>query len=502
MGPTEHQQDGLRFKLDRYSRTPFYRQIYERISHAIADGTLRPGERLPSARSLASQLATSRGTIDLAYGLLSSDGYVLTRGAAGTVVVYESPRPPKTRPAPPSASPKSTSSQSPAEFEADIIPPAPFALGLPAFDAFPHKLWSRLTVRTARAWPLHQLNAPPAGYRPLREAIRSYLAVSRGIVCSTEQLFVTSGFQSALGLITRVLLQPGDEAWMEDPGYSMARLALEAAGAKIVGVPVDAEGLNVQAGAKKSPNARFVFVTPSHQMPLGVSLSSVRRAALLTWAAKAAAWVIEDDYDSEFRYGSRPLPALKSLDEAGRVLYVGTFSKVLFPGLRLGYLVVPGPVAERLHRICQLLYRDRPIFTQAIVADFIKEGHFARHIKRMRELYAQRRAALADALAKVFAGKIKIELQAGGMHLLARLEDCKSDRDLIARALANRLVPAALSPLAIDRDCGQGLLLSFTNIPQQSALDAAIRLKRAITSAPDSAFIHGENLTVDGGWNP
>jgi GntR family transcriptional regulator / MocR family aminotransferase len=477
-------RDGLGFKLDRYSRTPFYRQIYERISHAIIDGTLRQGERLPSVRSLASQLATSRGTIDLAYGLLSSDGYILTRGAAGTRVVYESPRPPQTRPGPRRTSPRGASSQPPGEYEPEVIPGVPFALGLPAFDAFPRKLWSRLTIRTARAFPLHQLNAPPAGYRLLREAIRSYLAVSRGIACSVDQLFVTSGFQSALGLITRALLHAGDEAWIEDPGYFMARLGLEEAGAKTVAVPVDAEGLDVRAGAKKSPNARFVFVTPSHQMPLGVSLSTSRRAALLTWAAKAGAWVIEDDYDSEFRYGSRPLPALKSLDDAERVLYIGTFSKVLFPGLRLGYLVVPESVADRLFRICQLLYRDRPIFDQAIVADFIKEGHFARHIKRMRELYAERRLALAEALATVFDGKIKIELQAGGMHLLARLADCSNDRDLVARAMAKGLVPAALSTMAVEHDCGHGLLLSFTNIQRDAAFGVALRLKQAIAAKP------------------
>lgn len=466
----------VRLKLDRHSGTPFYRQIYERISQAILDGTLRPGDRLPSARSLASQLATSRGTIDLAYGLLSSDGYVVTRGAAGTIVVFEPARQTKLRTRPAGA-PKQTS----AESDADIIAVKPFGMGVPAFDAFPGKLWSRLTIRRARSLPLHQLSAPPAGYLPLREAIRSYLAVSRGISCSTEQLFVTSGFQSAIGLITRSLLHACDEAWMEDAGYFMARLALEETGAKLVAVPVDGEGLNVAAGIARSPNARFAFVTPSHQMPLGVSLSSTRRLALLSWAAKAGAWVIEDDYDGEFRYGSRPLPALKSLDDADRVLYVGTFSKVLFPGLRLGYLVVPEPAVARVNRVCQLLYRDRPIFNQSVVADFISEGHFARHIKRMRELYAERRSALADALAKAFGGQISIELKAGGMHLLARFPNCQSDTAFVERANAHGLAPVALSPWRIEHDCGQGLLLNFTNIPCEAAFEMVLRLKRAIT---------------------
>jgi GntR family transcriptional regulator/MocR family aminotransferase len=466
--------DLVRVKLDRHSRTPFYRQVYERISQAIRDGSLHPGERLPSSRSLASHLATSRGTIDLAYGLLSSDGYVITRGAGGTVVTFEAGRELKAR-----LKPTPTRKQSWDE-SAEIIPVMPFVMGFPAFDAFPRKLWSRLTISRARSLPLHQLNAPPAGYPPLREAIRSYLAVSRGVTCSMDQLFITSGFQSALGLVTRALLQRGDHVWMEDPGYFMARLAFEEAGAKLVAVPVDGHGLKVEAGIAKSANARFVFVTPSHQMPLGVSLSSTRRLALLSWAAKVGAWVIEDDYDSEFRYGSRPLPALKSLDDADRVFYVGTFSKVLFPGLRLGYLVVPESTEDRVNRTCQLLYRDRPIFNQAVVADFISEGHFARHIKRMRELYADRRSALVSALANVFKGQISIELQAGGMHLLARFPNGQSDARLAERAMAHGLVPAALSKCRIEHDCGQGLLLNFANIPSGQASEMALRLKKAI----------------------
>jgi GntR family transcriptional regulator / MocR family aminotransferase len=466
--------DLARLGLDRHSRTPFYRQVYERISQAIRDGSLRTGERLPSARSLASQLATSRGTIDLAYGLLSSEGYVTTRGAGGTVVAPDAnlAREPRGKPA---------RTRKPSwEESTEVIPAMPFVMGLPAFDAFPRKLWSRLTIRRARSLPLHQLNAPPAGYLPLREAVRSYLAVSRGVTCSTDQIFITSGFQGALGVITRALFQSGDSVWMEDPGYFMARVAFEEAGAKLVAVPVDREGLDVDAGIATSPDARFAFVTPSHQMPLGVSLSPARRLALLSWAAKTGAWVIEDDYDSEFRYGSRPLPALKSLDNADRVFYVGTFSKVLFPGLRLGYMAVPESAVERVNRTCQRLYRDRPIFDQAVVTDFITEGHFARHIKRMREVYGKRRAALAEALSKVFGERIRIELQAGGMHLLARFPNLQSDTQLVERAIRHGLVPAALSICTIEHDCGPGLLLNFTNITPEAAFEMAGRLKQAI----------------------
>ena len=463
----------MRLKLDRHSRTPFYRQVYQRFRDAIAQGILRPGERLPSSRSLASQLSTSRGTIDLVYSLLSVEGFVVSRGAAGTTVARAagSLKPPAKSP----SAPKRW-----AEPAAEAFASKPFQMGMPALDAFPRKLWSRLAVRHARVVEVHELGAPgAAGYQPLREAVRSYLAVSRGILCSTEQVIITSGFQGALGMITQALLKPGDEVWFEDPGYFKARLGLEAAGAKVVPVPVDEEGLDVAAGMARSARARFAYVTPSHQAPLGVALSERRRLDLLSWAASTDAWIIEDDYDSEFRYGGPPLAALKSLDEAGRVIYVGTFSKVLFPGLRLGYLVVPESQIDRLGRICQLLYLDRPIFNQAVTADFMMEGHFARHVRRMRALYAERRTALTAALTEVFDGEMSMQLQAGGMHLLARIAGCKNDCDLVARANALGLAPAALSPWVIEREDRQGLLLSFTNIPKEAAVEMAMRLKRA-----------------------
>jgi GntR family transcriptional regulator/MocR family aminotransferase len=464
-------------RLDQHSQTPFYRQVYERIRDAIAAGILRPTERLPSTRSLASQLATARGTIDLAYSLLSAEGYILSRGAGGTFVA-----PALSGLVKPAAMKDSSSVRSTAQMTAENVAILPFQMGLPALDAFPSKLWSRLAIRRARTLSIQAMSAPdPTGYAPLRSAITSYLAVSRGILCSAEQVIITSGFQSALGLITRTFLQPGDAVWFEDPGYFMARRGLEAAGARLVPVAVDAEGMNVAAGTRRAPRARFAYVTPSHQAPLGVALSLPRRLALLAWATKAGAWIIEDDYDSEFRYGSRPLPALKSLDESARVLYVGSFSKVLFPGVRLGYLVVPHAQIERVGRICRLLYRDRPIFNQAVVADFMIEGHFARHIKRMRALYEERRAALAEALTDIFRGKLLIQLQAGGMHLLARFADSRSDLDLVTRANSGGLAPAAFSPWGMELPrAEQGLLLSFTNMPQESAKEMARRLKAVL----------------------
>jgi len=474
--------------ISRQSRTPVYRQVYERLHAAITSGTLRPGERLPSVRSLASQLATARGTIDVAYELLASQGYIVCRGAAGTRVA-----PTLTLPLPQrdvssarrrSARASGASPKSPHQPTAApaLAAPLPFQMGMPALDVFPRRVWSRLATRLARDLPLSAMLYPaPFGYAPLREAIAAYLAVARGIQCSAHSIVITSGYQGALGLITRVLLRSGDPVWVEDPGYPHARAALTAAGANLIGVPVDEHGMDVSAGVTRSPRARLAVVTPSHQSPLGVALNLSRRQALLSWASKADAWIIEDDYDGEFRYDSLPLPALKSLDEDDRVLYAGTFSKVLFPGLRLGYIVLPERLIAQFTRILQVLYRNDSTFTSSVLTTFMTEGHFGRHIKRMRQLYAERRTALAEALNEIFADRFRIKLQAGGMHLLAHLESqTQRDVELVQRARSQGLAVAALSPWSVDRDCGQGLLLSFTNIPTEHARREVQRLARAL----------------------
>jgi GntR family transcriptional regulator / MocR family aminotransferase len=465
-----------RWRPDPRSPMPLYRQVYERFREAIRAGVLRPEERLPSARSLASQLGAARGTVDLAYSLLSGEGYIVSRGAAGTFVA--SGLTPALR-----RSLKRSGSASTGVSARTRAPDAavmPLQMGVPALDVFPRALWSRLSARRTRMLTVETMvGAGPAGYAALREAIVSYLTVSRGIRCHPGEVIITSGFQGAMGLLTRAFLQPGDEAWFEEPGYFFARDALEAAGARLVLSPVDSEGLDVADALEQAPQARFVYVTPAHQAPLGVSLTLQRRLALLSWAERAKAWIIEDDYDSEFRYGSRPLPALKSLDEAGRVLYVGTFSKVLFPGLRLGYVVVPQSEIDRVKRVSRLLQGGVPIMMQAVVADFLSEGHFARHIRRMRILYEQRRALLANALAEVFGDRLTVQLQAGGMHLIARAPTLKNDRDLVARARAHGLAPAGLSWWYADRRRReQGLLLSFTNITSSNSFEVATRLRR------------------------
>ncbi len=467
--------DVLAVRLDRRRGGPLYQQIYERIREAILGGALTPGSRLPSSRSLAATLGASRGTVELAYNLLAGEGYVVGHAAAGTIVEPQLSVPPRT----PFARSRAGSRSWPTDDQPAA--PKPFRMGLPALDAFPRKLWSRLAARRART-----LSAPsmvyqdPAGYWPLREEIANYLAIARGISCTPDQIFVTAGFQGALGLIAQTLLRDGSQVWVEDPGYPLARRGLALAGARLVPVPVDAEGLNVGAGMRKAPEARMALVTPTHQSPLGVTLSLPRRLELLAWARQAYAWIVEDDYDSEFRYRGRPLPALRSLDETGHVLYVGTFSKSLFPALRLGYVVVPPPQINRFLETAWLLHAPNSQLEQMTVTDFMAQGHFARHIKRMRGLYAERRSALAAATEDVFGDRMRIEAPAGGLHILAWLRRRQDDAVLAERAAAHGLAPGALSTFAVAAKCPPALLLSFTNVPAEAAGREVRRLQRAL----------------------
>ncbi|WP_129139737.1 PLP-dependent aminotransferase family protein [Modicisalibacter coralii] len=443
---------------DRRQTVPLYRQLYQRFRESIATGRLRPDDRVPSVRSLASELNLSRGTVELAYQLLVSEGYFLSRGAAGTFVS-------------PALAMEQTADLVERRDVAVSTPgveprsPLPFQLGLPALDAFPGKLWSRLTTRRLRRRNAAQLGYPdPRGMRALREALATYLGVSRGIDCHAHQIIITAGYRDALSVICRTLLRPGDRGWFEEPGYFMARDMLQAAGMSLVPIDVDAEGLDIAAGRRRAEDARFAVVTPSHQSPMGVTLTLPRRLALLEWAADNQAWIIEDDYDSEFRYRGRPLPALKSLDRRGRVLYTGTFSKVLFPDLRLAYLVVPEAEVERFCHTLVAFGHGCPELPQAVVADFMSEGHFSRHLKRMRALYAERRDCLRRALETRLAARLRVDLPAGGMQLLARLIDDDDDVRLAARAQRRGLAVKALSDWYLGQAASPGLLLGFTNV--------------------------------------
>jgi GntR family transcriptional regulator/MocR family aminotransferase len=314
-------------------------------------------------------------------------------------------------------------------------------------------------------------NPSAQGLESLRNAIASYLQVARGINCQPNQVFVTSGYRNTLMLIAHTLLQPGDRVLVENPGYPPTRQLLEYLQIAVEPVPVDQDGMQVAQGVTRLPNARAAIVTPAHQSPLCMSLSLPRRLELLEWASREQAWIIEDDYDGEYRYVSRPLPALKSLDREGRVLYAGTFSKVLFPGIRIAYLVVPQAEAERFEQVARTFLGGVPELTQAIVATFVTEGHFARHIQRMRKLYGERREAAVKGLSNALGEHIHIDAQPGGMHLILRLSRPQSDRALVERLLHAGIYAEALSECCIGPETDIGLMLGFANIDSQASAE-------------------------------
>ena len=460
--------------LHRDDGAPIYLRLYRRYREAIAEGKLQPGDRVPSVRSLASELNVARGTVEAAYQMLVSEGYFLARGAAGTVV-----SPGLHRLAGPGQTKAPRAIAEPSRSRVATSAALPFQLGLPALDAFPRKTWARLAGRSLRTLETVAMTYPdPAGYEPLRRAIATYLGISRGITCTHDQVFVTSGYRGALELVAQTLLQPDDVGWFEDPGYLHARQFLERIGVKLTPVPVDAEGLNVAAGMERAAHARFAVVTPTHQSPLGMALSLPRRLQLLDWAAQRRAWIIEDDYDSEFRYQGRPLPALKSLDRHGRVLYTGTFSKVLFPGLRLAYLVVPQAQVARFKDAVTIFPGPGSISPQATVASFMEEGHFARHLGKMRTLYAERRSYLVNALERHGADQLQVRPQAGGIHVSAQLASRQDDMALTTAANAKGLAVESLGRWRMRKASQGGLLMGYANFATED--DAAKAVKRLL----------------------
>jgi GntR family transcriptional regulator/MocR family aminotransferase len=362
-------------------------------------------------------------------------------------------------------------------------PRSPFQLGQPAFDVFPKASWSRLIARCGRnpiGWEAGP--AEDGGHPALKSAIARYLGLSRGIICAPEQILITNGYQGAIDLIGRSLLRRDDRVWFEEPGYPFARNALAATDAQIVPVDVDGDGMRVRDGIALAPAARLAVTTPAHQSPLCVTLSLSRRLQLLEWSRACGAWIVEDDYDGEFHYGSRPLPALKSLDRDDRVIYAGSFSKTLLPELRLGYLVSPLALLGKLSEVARAKSAAPARLIQAVVAEFLEAGHFARHLQRMRHLYASRRQALAEALRETFGGRLSIEVQQGGMHLLARLPTSIDDLRVAERAGQAALALHPLSATYMGRSRQKGMLLSFTNVPESKAPTLCRRLHRAIVA--------------------
>src|SRR5690606_16763297 len=369
--------------------------------------------------------------------------------------------------------------------------PVPFRLGVPALDMFPARLWARLTAREWRRGGPYLGDADPGGERALREAIAWYAMHSRGARCTADQVFVVSGAQQGLDIAARVLLDPGDAVWVEDPGYPYAHTVFAAAGARLVPVPVDGEGLDVAAGERAAPKARLAYVTPSHQFPLGAVMSVSRRLALLAWARRAEAWVLEDDYDSEFRYADRPLPCLQGLDverqdAAGpaRVLYIGTFSKPLAPAARLGYLIVPDAPVDAFRAARAVLDRHAPTLAQGVLADFIAEGHYARHVRRVRAVYAERQAALLAAAEAELAGLLTLTPDPAGLHLVGRLAPGVDAEAATAAAEAEgvRVYPVSRYALAAGVQDRSGLILGYAGFDAR-AIRAGVRKLRRVLEA-------------------
>ncbi len=466
--------------LDAESQVPLYRQLYEALRQAILTGQLRAGFRLQSTRELAAELGVSRNTVMNAFEQLLAEGYLEGQVGSGTYVSRALPddmlhaRADVAKVSGARRKGRALSDRGKV-IASTLINASPaeghtraFRLGTPALDAFPFDVWMKLTARHWR-YPRRDLlgYGDSAGYTPLREAISEYLGAARAVRCAPDQVIITSGTQQALDLAARLLLDAGDSVWIEDPGYLGARSAMVGAGARLVPVPVDDEGLDVAAGANLCPTARLVYVSPSHHFPLGVTMSLARRLSLLEWASRAGAWILEDDYDSEYRYSGRPLAALQGLDKEGRVIYLGTFSKMLFPSLRLGYMVVPPDLAEAFKNARAILSRFSPSIEQAVLTDFITEGHFARHIRRMRALYQERQQCLINAARRELGDALELEPNEAGMHLVGRLP--YGVDDLAASREASRLgieVPA-LSLYCIERKRRSGLLLGYAGYDER-----------------------------------
>jgi GntR family transcriptional regulator/MocR family aminotransferase len=463
-------------------------QLVRFFRDAVARGALRSGTRVPATRALARELGLARNTVGLAYERLVAEGFLEARHGSGTFVPARLPRPPSG-----SASATGGAGSRRAKLVAAIGPAAPtpagwpLTPGLPALDAFPRALWARLGGRAWRQAP--ELGyGDPAGERPLREALAAYLGAARGVGCGPEQVIVTAGTQEAVLVAAMAVADAGEQAWVEHPGYPASRRALALAGLERVAVPVDGEGLDVAAGRTAAPDARLALVAPAHQYPLGVPMSLERRLALLAWAQAADAVILEDDYDSEFRYDGAPLPPLKALDGAGggRVVYVGTLSKLLAPGVRLGFLVVPDRLVDAARAMRAAVSRHVVPALQMTAAAFIGDGHLGAHIRRVRPLYAERRAALLTAAATL--GLDRVTGSATGLHVVARLPDATDDRAVVAAARERRLGVTALSWHGVEGAAaapGSGLLLGFGNTLAR-AMAPALQALAACIAAPIS----------------
>ena len=474
--------------IDRDLAAPLHRQVYSGFRDAILRGGLAPGQQVPSSRALASALGISRFPVLDAYSQLNAEGYFESRVGAGAYIAasLKNHRKQATRAEAPAGA--RTVSRRVSLFPRYERSPwrhgwGAFAVHQPAIDQFPFEAWSKLVARNSRSPRFHAFHhIDPLGLRPFREAICTYLSTSRAVRCEPDQIMIVSGSQQALDITARVLFDPGDQVWIEEPCYQLVRSILRGSGCKIRPVPVDEEGMDVDFGMRHAGRTRAAFVTPSHHYALGVTMSISRRLQLLEWARRTSAWIIEDDYDSEFRFESQPIASLQGLDQAGRVIYIGTFSKVLFPSLRLGYIVIPPDLVGAFMSVRFSMDIFPPFLFQEVLTDFMSSGHFVRHIRRMRTLYKSRREALVEGLEHELGGLIEFHGSEAGMHLSVTLPDGYDDVEIAARAAKERLWLWPLSPCWTGPGARSGFILGYGNTPEEQMRSEAGHLGKLLSA--------------------
>jgi len=485
--------------LDRGSAT-LHLQVYRALRSAILQGRLAAGTRLPGSRVLAEDLRVSRMTILTAYDQLKAEGFVEAHGGGGTRVstsmrawqtaTEHAPDRPITSSSTSAARLSSLGAKMLAAFGESspqhlLRRSVPFALGVPALDAFPVETWARLTTRRWRTTPRAMLSPDDGpGFAPLRDAIAEYVVNARAVRCTRDRIVITAGAQQAIDLIARLLLNPGDEVWVEEYGYRPARAAFAGVGAIPVQISMDDEGLDVEQGQHRAPGARLAFVTPACGAPFGVRMSLRRRLALLDWAHQTGAWIVEDDYNGELSYEGRPLAALQGMEHPGaeRVIYLRTFTKTLFPALRLGYAVLPLEFVEPFVRARVIADRHSPIAEQAVLADFMTEGHFARHVRNMRELYASRQRVFLRLAAAEVGELLQFSSAPAGLRLVGRLQPGMSDQHIAMEAAGRGIIVDTLSAHAAGSPAAQGLVFGYVPFGPDETRRALAELAEVIRS--------------------